>query len=129
WFLKETRSLCTSCGTGCNIVIGSREEKIHRYEPRENDAVNSSWMCDAGRLNYKWVGREDRLHDVLARKAGQASSLSSPPPGQAGSLPYVKSTWSNALGEISEKLRKAAAGSVAIIASARQTNEELFLLG
>ena len=108
WFLKETKSVCTSCGTGCSITIGSREEKIFRYEPRENDAVNSSWMCDSGRLNYKWVGREDRLKDVLVR-------------GQ-------KTTWSNALGEISEKLRKAQPGSVAIVASARQTNEELFLL-
>jgi NADH-quinone oxidoreductase subunit G len=108
WFLKETKSLCTSCGTGCSITMGSREEKIYRYEPRENDAVNSSWMCDSGRLNYKWVGREDRLKDVLVR-------------GQ-------KTIWSNALGEISERLRKAAPGSVAIVASARQTNEELFLL-
>jgi NADH-quinone oxidoreductase subunit G len=108
WFLKETKSVCTSCGTGCSITIGSREDAIYRYEPRENDAVNSSWMCDAGRLNYKWVAREDRLNEVLVR-------------GQ-------KTTWSNALGEISEKLRKAAPGSVAIVASARQTNEELFLL-
>jgi NADH-quinone oxidoreductase subunit G len=108
WFLKETKSVCTSCGTGCNITIGSREEKIYRYEPRENDAVNACWMCDAGRLNYKWVGREDRLKDVLVH-------------GE-------KTTWAKALGEIGEKLRKAAPGSVAIVASARQTNEELFLL-
>jgi NADH-quinone oxidoreductase subunit G len=40
WFLKETKSVCTSCATGCNIIIGSREEKVYRYEPRENDAVN-----------------------------------------------------------------------------------------
>ncbi len=108
WFLKETKSLCTSCGTGCNTVIGSREEKIQRYTPRENDAVNGPWMCDAGRLNYKWIGRDDRLKDVLVR-------------GQ-------KSTWTAALTEISEKLKNAPAGSVAIIASARQTNEELWLL-
>jgi NADH-quinone oxidoreductase subunit G len=108
WFLKETKSICTSCATGCNIVVGSREEKIYRYEPRENDAVNATWMCDAGRLNYKWVGRADRLKEVLVR-------------GQ-------KTTWANVLGDVSEKLRKAPAGSVAIVASARQTNEELFLL-
>jgi len=137
WFLKETRSICTSCGTGCNIVIGSREEKIQRYEPRENDAVNSSWMCDAGRLNYKWIGRDDRLKHVLVRPAapapapgpeGQASRLSSSPAGPAGNLSSSKGTWSKALGEISVRLRQAAAGSVAMIASARQTNEELFLL-
>src|SRR2546430_9899786 len=86
WFLKETKSLCTSCGTGCNIVIGSREDRIYRYEPRQNDAVNSCWMCDAGRLNYKWVGRKDRLKDVLIRKVGQASSLPAAESRQAGSL-------------------------------------------
>ncbi len=109
WFLKETRSLCTSCGTGCNIVTGSREDKIHRYEPRENDAVNATWMCDAGRLNYKWIGSEKRLGKVAGSRLKVAS-------------------WPAALGEISDLLRKAAQGSVAIVASARQTNEELFLL-
>jgi NADH-quinone oxidoreductase subunit G len=108
WFLKETKSLCTSCATGCNIVVGSREEKVYRYEPRENDAVNSTWMCDAGRLNYKWINRPDRLKDVIVR-------------GQ-------KSDWAAALKEITTKLAAAPKGSVAIIASARQTNEELFLL-
>jgi NADH-quinone oxidoreductase subunit G len=108
WFLKETRSICTSCATGCNIIIGSREEKVYRYEPRQNDAVNSCWMCDHGRLNYKWIGREDRLKDVLIR-------------GQ-------RSAWTTALGEIAEKLKQSPQGSVAIIASARQTNEELWLL-
>ena len=37
-------------------------------------------------------------------------------------------TWPRVLKEISAKLNQAPAGSVAIIASARQTNEELFLL-
>ncbi len=113
WFLKETKSLCTSCGTGCNIVIGSREEKIHRYEPRENNGVNSSWMCDFGRLNYKWIGREDRLRDVRVRQAGGAQAIGS---------------WAATIREISQKLAAAPKGSVAIVASARQTNEELYLL-
>src|SRR6185436_18006627 len=108
WFLKETKSVCASCATGCNILIGSREEKIYRSTPRENDAVNGPWMCDAGRLNYKWVHRADRLKDVLVR-------------GQ-------KSSWTAALSEIAEKLKQAPAGSVAMVASARQTNEELWLL-
>jgi NADH-quinone oxidoreductase subunit G len=124
WFLKETKSICTSCATGCNILIGSREEKIYRYTPRENDAVNGPWMCDAGRLNYKWIGREDRLKEVFVGKVGQASRL----PEQAGRLFYSKTTWTAALSEIANKLKNSQQGSVAIIASARQTNEELWLL-
>jgi len=108
WFLKETKSLCTSCGTGCNTVIGSRENKMYRYEPRNNDAVNASWMCDTGRLNYKWIGREDRLKEARNKD--------------------TKISWKRALTEISEKLAKAEPGTTAIIASAQQTNEELWLL-
>jgi NADH-quinone oxidoreductase subunit G len=130
WFLKESKSLCTSCATGCNIIVGSREEKVYRYTPRENDAVNACWMCDHGRLNYKWIGREDRLKDVLIRDAGLASSLSpSKEKSETGKMPVLrKTTWTAALSEIAGKLKKAPRGSVAIIASARQTNEELWLL-
>jgi NADH-quinone oxidoreductase subunit G len=109
WFLKETKSICTSCATGCDIIVGSREEKVYRYEPRENDAVNSCWMCDYGRLNYKWINRKDRLTEVR----GPGNQVLS---------------WAIALGNISEKLKAAKPGSIAIIASARQINEELFLL-
>jgi NADH-quinone oxidoreductase subunit G len=110
WFLKETKSVCASCATGCNTIVGSREEVMYRYEPRENDAVNSTWMCDYGRLNYKWINRTDRLREV---RSGRGE---------------VKTAWPTAVKEISEILSKAAQGSAAIIASARQTNEELFLL-
>src|SRR5262245_11458168 len=103
WFLKETRSVCTSCATGCNIIVGSREEKVYRYEPRENDAVNSTWMCDYGRLNYKWIGREDRLTAIRNPQSAIRN-------------------WSTTLKAISEILNKAPQGSTAIIASARQTN-------
>jgi NADH-quinone oxidoreductase subunit G len=113
WFLKETKSVCTSCATGCNIIIGSREEKVYRYEPRQNDAVNSRWMCDRGRLNYKWIGREDRLAQVKR-------------PVEKGKS--EKSAWNVTINEIGRKLKAAPSGSVAIVASARQTNEELWLL-
>ena len=61
WFLKETKNICTSCATGCNTIIGTREDVIYRHTPRENDAVNSSWMCDYGRLNFDYVQSERRL--------------------------------------------------------------------
>ena len=113
WFMKETKSLCTSCGTGCNIVVGSREEKVYRYEPRQNDAVNSTWMCDSGRLNYKWIGRADRLRKCGMRIAERG---------------ITEVEWPTALKAISAKLSSAPTGSVAVIASARQTTEELWLL-
>ena len=86
-------------------MIGSRENKMYRYEPRENDAVNANWMCDSGRLDYKWIGREDRLSELK----GAAD-------------------WETTIKEISDKLADTKPGTVAVVASARQTNEELYLL-
>jgi len=108
WFLKETPSICPSCGTGCNILIGSRQGRVYRYTPRPNDAVNSHWMCDYGRLNYKWIHRADRLKKVRIR--GRDSG------------------WELATAEILEGLRRAEPGSVGMVGSARLSNEELWLL-
>src|SRR5450432_3482099 len=67
WFLKETKSICTSCATGCNTLIGSRENVVYRQTPRENNDVNSSWMCDHGRLDFHYLHAAKRLESPLAR--------------------------------------------------------------
>ncbi len=113
WFLRETKSICTSCGTGCNTIIGSRENQIIRQTPRQNDAVNSYWMCDHGRLNYAYLYREDRLTLPLIRENGQ----------------LLKSTWPRAIQQVAEKLSALPRGATALLASARMTNEELWLAG
>ena len=112
WFLKETQSLCTSCGTGCNVTIGSREGKVHRLTPRENEAVNSHWMCDHGRLHFHYLDSKERLTRPLLRAAGEQF------PG----------TWQDALARAAEGLKKVKPQEIAIVASGRLTNEELFVL-
>src|SRR6202044_4235135 len=74
WFLKETKSICTGCATGCNTIIGSREGLVYRQTPRENEAVNSQWMCDQGRLGFHYIHHAERLHGPTAR-VGQGKLL------------------------------------------------------
>ena len=113
WFLRETKSVCTSCGTGCNTIIGARENEIIRQTPRQNDEVNSYWMCDHGRLNYAYLYREDRLVQPQLRENGKLQ----------------KSTWPRVIREVAQKLSAIPRGETAMIASARMTNEELWLAG
>ena len=61
WFLKETKTIDVNCGTGSNITVGSRENKIYRITPRENNDVNGVWVPDSHRLNFKYVGDARRL--------------------------------------------------------------------
>jgi NADH-quinone oxidoreductase subunit G len=110
WFLKETKSVCTSCATGCT-VIGSREDVIYRQTPRENDCVNSSWMCDYGRLNFKFLEAENRLLEPRIRFDGR----------------LVAVDWPTAIEQAALQLKQFSGAEIAIIASGRMTNEELWL--
>jgi NADH-quinone oxidoreductase subunit G len=111
WFLKETKSICTSCATGCNTVIGSREDVIYRQTPRENDYVNSCWMCDYGRLNFKYLESEDRLLEPQVRFGEK----------------LIPTDWSTAIAQAALQLKGLSGPEIAVIASGRMTNEELWL--
>jgi NADH-quinone oxidoreductase subunit G len=111
WFLKETKSFCTSCATGCNTVVGTREDKVYRQTPRENNEVNGIWMCDYGRLNFHDLNRADRPARPLVR-------------GAKGLEP---ATWPEAIAAAAAQLKKLQHTEVAVVASGRMTNEELWL--
>ncbi|HEU0208962.1 MAG TPA: molybdopterin-dependent oxidoreductase [Candidatus Udaeobacter sp.] len=111
WFLRETKSICTSCATGCNTVIGTREDVIYRQTPRENEHVNSCWMCDYGRLNYKYLEAENRLLEPQIRSEGK----------------LTPADWPTAIGHAAFQLKQFEGSEIAIVASARMTNEELWI--
>jgi NADH-quinone oxidoreductase subunit G len=105
WFLKETKSFCTSCATGCNTVIGTREDVIYRQTPRENDAVNSSWMCDYGRLNFEYLQSERRLSEPMVRAENKLEST----------------TWKRAIESAAAALKPFESGQIGMLASGRMT--------
>ena len=111
WFLKETPTIDMNCGTGTNITLWTRGNKIHRITPRLNDEVNSAWMPDSHRLNFHYIDSEARLTEPLIKSGGR----------------HLSETWSQALAAAATKIKATPAAQTAIIASGRMTNEELFL--
>ncbi len=60
WEMSFTDTICPGCSAGCNTIMGVRNNKILRIEPRENLSVNDYWLCDWGRLNtIKFVNDEE----------------------------------------------------------------------
>lgn len=112
WFLKETKSICPNCATGCNTTLWSREGVVYRQTPRDNSTVNECWMCDYGRLNYKFINDARRLTVPTVKSAALGER--------------VTLMWTEAIRQVADKLRTAKA--LAVIGSARATTEELFLL-
>jgi NADH-quinone oxidoreductase subunit G len=65
WELDRHASVCPSCTQGCNIMVETRDNIVVRLRPRPNEDVNKYFMCDHGRLNYRWLNRTDRVEAPL----------------------------------------------------------------
>ena len=116
WFLKETHTIDVNCGTGTNITVWTRGNRIHRITPRRNDEVNSTWMPDSHRLNFHYIDGDTRLTQPLQGSAGVSPA------------PHEPISWQDALITTATRLKDIPADQIAIIASGRMTNEELFLV-
>jgi len=109
WFLKRTPSVCVTCSRGCSTEVNSKRHEVHRVRPRHNPAVNGYWMCDEGRLNYKFVNK-DRYDGPKIKRGGELAGIS----------------YEEAWGELKNVL---SGGKVAVLVSATCTLEEMYLAG
>jgi NADH-quinone oxidoreductase subunit G len=112
WFLKETPSIDTNCGTGANITIWTRGNKIFRVTPRQNDEVNSCWIPDSHRLSYTCPTDDNRLTSPLIKADGI----------------HEETCWGSSIAAAGDAIKQFDASEIAIIASGAQTNEELFMM-
>jgi NADH-quinone oxidoreductase subunit G len=109
WELDRTASVCPGCSQGCNMMIESRDQIVVRLRPRPNAEVNAFFMCDHGRLNYRWINRRDRIETPLVR----------------GGDSLVPATWDDAIAAAAAQLRGKRAH---VVASPMLPNESLYLL-
>jgi NADH-quinone oxidoreductase subunit G len=115
WYLDHTPSVCPTCATGCNIEIHHRRDEIFRFRPRYNEAVNTYWMCDLGRVSYRRFQGEGRVLKPVFREGDG----------------WREASWNEALERVIGPLREVAAkhgpASIGGIVSAQATTEEAFL--
>jgi NADH-quinone oxidoreductase subunit G len=116
WFLEDVPGVCTGCSNGCNVHLGVANNKVYRYVPRRNDAVNQTWICDAGRLSYKEI-EAGRIRHASVRAAGESAR---------------DVAYGAALSEAAERLRRVldakGPGAIGALASPHATNEDLAVL-
>lgn len=106
WFLKESKTICPGCSTGCNVNLfqNSNQREYYRLKPRHNADVNGHWMCDTGRTMYEHLNASARL--------------------AAPSLNGVQVSAPAALQAVGESLRGLSADQVSVVFTAQYTNEE-----
>jgi NADH-quinone oxidoreductase subunit G len=113
WSLSKTKTVCSYCGTGCQLTLGCKDNKVLTTIYDEDQGFHNGQLCHRGRFAYQFVNSDKRLTTPLVRKNGQ----------------LVEATWEEAMTLVVERLAagKSAPASVAALTTARLTNEELFL--
>jgi NADH-quinone oxidoreductase chain G len=110
WALTNKKSVCSYCGTGCNLTLGVKDNKVLTTVYDENQGFHNGQLCCRGRFGYQFVNSDKRLTTPLVRKNGTLTEAS----------------WDEALELVAARLRGAGA-SAAALATPRLTNEELVL--
>jgi NADH-quinone oxidoreductase subunit G len=109
WELDRTASVCPNCSQGCNMIVETRDNVVMRLRPRPNEDVNKYFMCDHGRLNYRWMNRQDRVDVPMVRHGATLGGTD----------------WQLA---ISEAARVLSGKRAFVLASPMLSNEALYLL-
>jgi NADH-quinone oxidoreductase subunit G len=116
WELSRRKSVSPHDGTGANLIVQVKANKVLRVVPLENEAVNECWIADRDRFSYEAVNSASRLTAPMIKQGGQWQAVD----------------WSTALGYVADGLKRVkgefGAQSIGALGSATSTVEELHLL-
>lgn len=109
---KKVLTTCPYCGVGCQLNLTVKNGRIIESVPDADNDVNRGQACVKGRFGIaEFVHHPDRLKQPLIKKDGQ----------------FVEASWDEALDLIASKLASFKKEEVAVLASARCTNEENYV--
>ncbi|MBP9192339.1 MAG: (2Fe-2S)-binding protein [Ignavibacteria bacterium] len=120
WEMSFTDTICPGCSKGCNSIMGVRNNKILRIEPRENLAVNDYWLCDWGRLNTTAFVNDEELRIKSPQiKLNEASSENEE---------LIDVNWDEAISKSISHLKNYEGSEIMFVASAFSTLEDNYAL-
>jgi formate dehydrogenase alpha subunit len=110
---RVVSTICPYCGVGCQLKLEVKDEKVIASRPDPAGLANHGQACVKGRFGIaEFVHHPDRLTVPLIRKNGELKEAS----------------WEEALGLVAEGLKRYSPQEVAVIASAKCTNEENYVM-
>jgi NADH-quinone oxidoreductase subunit G len=115
WELMARPSVAAHDGVGSNLQYHVRNGRVLRCVPRENEAVNESWLADRDRYSHFGLYSDDRVLQPQVKEDGVWKTVS----------------WDEAITIAATRLRTVAdrhgAGQLAALMSPSAATEEYFL--
>lgn len=110
-----TKTICSYCGTGCEVKVGTREGRITTIRPSLEGPSNHGHTCVKGRYAFEYVYSKDRPTHPMIRRNGKWEQVS----------------WDEVIQYIAAAFQRAMAkdgpDSIGVLSSSRGTNEENFV--
>lgn len=112
WELTQAEGIAPHDAVGSNLRFHIRGNRIMRVHPKENEAVNETWISDRDRFSYQGLNTDDRLLQPMVKQDGRWRTVD----------------WQEALVLVAEGLKDAGSEGLGALASPAATVEELYLL-
>lgn len=112
YHMKKVLTTCTYCGVGCQFDLNVRNGKVVKVTSNRKAHVNGMALCVKGRYGFEFIHHKDRLTKPLIKKDGT----------------FIESSWDEALNLVAEKLAHYKGDQYAMLASAKATNEENYVM-
>jgi len=110
---REVETVCPYCGVGCGIYLGIRNERVITVRGSRENTANDGRLCVKGRFGIsEFIHHPERLTTPLIRRNGK----------------LTEATWDEALDLVASKLASYRSDEVAVISSAKCTNEENYVI-
>jgi formate dehydrogenase alpha subunit len=109
---REVATTCSYCGVGCGIYLGIRNERVISVRGNR-EGVNKGSLCVKGRFGItEFIHHPERLTTPLVRRNGE----------------LTEATWNEALDLVASKLANYSQDKVAVVSSAKCTNEDNYVI-
>ncbi|MEE9365573.1 MAG: formate dehydrogenase subunit alpha, partial [Dehalococcoidales bacterium] len=109
----EVKTTCPYCGVGCQMNLGIKDEQVIRISGDRDNEVNRGRLCVKGRFGVvEFVRHPERLTNPMMRRNGKLSQI----------------TWDEALDEVAVKFSRYQPDEIAVMSSAKCTNEENYVM-
>ncbi|HJP04077.1 MAG: NADH-quinone oxidoreductase subunit NuoG [Gammaproteobacteria bacterium] len=117
WEMEQRSTIAPHDCLGSNMYAHVLRGTLKRVVPKDNDAINETWLSDRDRFSYEGIYSDDRLDQPLVREDGRLQLAS----------------WETALRKVAEGLsalvQKEGADAVGAWVSPSATVEEAYLAG
>ncbi len=110
---REVATTCPYCGVGCQIYLGIRDGQVISVRGKREGTTNQGHLCVKGRFGIaEFIHHPERLTTPLIKRNGN----------------FEEATWDEALGLIAKQFSNYTGDTVAVISSAKCTNEENYII-